>query len=137
MARSAHSLSPAAPHPFAGRLYAAIVLLLFTCFLFQLWLHAVKTSATVDEPAHILAGHRHWQCGDFGINPEHPPMLKMLATAPLEFRGPTDQTPFDCGSRMTSKSDLFLHGTKFVVQNGVDSVVIPARLCSALFGVAL
>ena len=64
MAGSAHSLSPAAPHPFAGRLYAVIVLLLFACFVFQLWFHAVRTSVTVDEPAHILAGHRHWQCGD-------------------------------------------------------------------------
>ncbi len=110
--------------------------ILFFAFAFQLWYFAVRTSATVDEPAHILAGHRHWQCGDFGINPEHPPMLKMLATAPLEFRT-LNEPPWECGSRVTSKTDLFVHGTKFVVQNGVDSVVIPARYASALFAVAL
>ena len=116
--------------------FPALSAMLFVAFVLQLWSFAVGTSATVDEPAHILAGHRHWQCSDFGINPEHPPMLKMLATVPLEFRALNDP-PWECGSRMTSKTDLFLHGTKFVVQNGVDSVVIPARFASALFAVAL
>lgn len=35
-----------------------IVLLLFAVFTFQLVYHAVRTSATVDEPDHILAGYR-------------------------------------------------------------------------------
>ena len=83
---------PANPHSFIesrqvmNRLYAAVAGLLFATFAFQLWHHAVHTSATIDEGPHILAGHRHWQCGDFGINPEHPPLLKLLATAPLNFR---------------------------------------------------
>lgn len=119
-----------------GYVFPLLSIILFGAFVFQLWYFAVRTSATVDEPAHILAGHRHWQCGDFGINPEHPPMLKLLASVPLEFRALNDP-PWKCGSRLTSKTDLFLHGTKFVIQNNVDSVVIPARLASALFGIAL
>jgi hypothetical protein len=109
---------------------------LFLAFACQLWYHAVRTSATVDEPAHILAGYRHWQCGDFGINPEHPPMLKMLATVPLQFRT-VQEPPWDCGSRMTSRSDLFLYGTKFLVENGSDELVMPARYLSGLFALAL
>lgn len=136
MARSATSLSPAAPHPFAGRLYAVIVLLLFACFIFQLWFHAVRTSVTVDEPAHILAGHRHWQCGDYGINPEHPPLLKLLATAPLNFQTLVEPD-WDCGSKMTSKFDSFSFGNSFLVDNGVDGVVIPARLAAALMSLLL
>ena len=119
-----------------GTFFFAIAGLLLLAFGFQLWLHSVKTSATVDEPAHILAGHRHWQCGDFGINPEHPPMLKMLATAPLQFRA-LQEPPWDCGSRITSKSDLFLYGTKFLVENGSDELVMPARYLSALFALVL
>ena len=69
---------------------------LIAAFAAQLVYHAVRTSATVDEPDHILAGHRHWQCGDFGINPEHPPLLKLLATAPLNFRT-LNEPPWDCG----------------------------------------
>jgi hypothetical protein len=136
MAGSAHSFSTAAPHPFAGRLYAATVLLLFACFVFQLWFHAVRTGVTVDEPAHILAGHRHWQCGDFGINPEHPPLLKLLATIPLNFQTLVEPD-WDCGSKMTSKFDSFSFGNSFLVDNGVDGVVIPARLAAASMSLLL
>ncbi|HUE84264.1 MAG TPA: glycosyltransferase family 39 protein [Pyrinomonadaceae bacterium] len=114
----------------------ALAALLFGLFAFQLWYHATRTSATVDESPHILAGHRHWQCGDFGINPEHPPLLKLLATAPLIFRTLVEP-PWECGSRITSKPDSFLFGTKFIIQNGVDDIVIPARLSAALMSLLL
>lgn len=120
-----------------GRPFFAIVsALLLACFAFQLWFHATRTSATVDEPDHILAGYRHWQCADFGINPEHPPLLKLLATAPLNFRDLSDP-PWECGSKFTSKFDTFSYGNTFLVDNGVDSVVIPARLSAAVLSVAL
>ena len=136
MARAANSFSSAEAHPFTGTWYAVTVLLLFACFIFQLWFHAVRTSVTVDEPAHILAGRRHWQCGDFGINPEHPPLLKLLATAPLNFRTFTEPN-WDCGSKMTSKFDSFSFGNSFLVDNGVDGVVIPTRLAAALMSLLL
>lgn len=117
-------------------LFAALILLLFGLFAFQLWYHATRTSATVDESPHILAGYRYWQCGDFGINPEHPPLLKLLATAPLNFRTLVEP-PWECGSRLTSKPDSFLFGTKFIIQNGVDEIVIPTRLSSALMSLLL
>ena len=136
MAESANSFSSGENRRFPERFYAVIVVLLFALFAFQLWYHATRTSATVDEGPHILAGHRHWQCGDFGINPEHPPFLKMLATAPLNFRT-LNEPPWDCGSRLTSKPDLFTHGHLFLVQNGVDSVVIPTRLAAAAMSLLL
>lgn len=123
-------------HRLARILPVALAALLFGLFAFQLWYHATRTSATVDESPHILAGHRHWQCGDFGINPEHPPLLKLLATAPLIFRTLVEP-PWECGSRITSKPDSFLFGTKFIIQNGVDDIVIPARLSAALMSLLL
>jgi hypothetical protein len=51
-------------------LYVAIGLLLISPLsLSALVSRMFGTSVTIDEPVHILAGHRHWQCGDFGINP--------------------------------------------------------------------
>ena len=100
---------------------------LIAAFAFQLLYHAVRTSATVDEPDHILAGHRHWQCGDFGINPEHPPLLKLLATAPLNFRT-LNEPPWDCGSKFTTKFDTFSYGSTFLVENGMDSVLVSSRV---------
>ena len=117
-------------------LFASAVVLLFGFFAFQLWFHATRTSAIVDEPVHILAGHRHWHCGDFGINPEHPPLLKLLATVPLNFQT-LIEPPWDCGSRLTSKQESFLYGTKFIIQNGVDAIVVPARLSAALMSLLL
>jgi hypothetical protein len=111
-------------------------LILFAAFAFQLWFHAVRTSVTVDEPPHILAGYRHLQCGDYGINPEHPPMAKMLAAVPLHFRT-MNEPPWDCGSKLTSKPDSFTYGGRFLVENGLDGVVIPARLSIALLSLLL
>jgi 4-amino-4-deoxy-L-arabinose transferase-like glycosyltransferase len=117
-------------------IYMAGFALLFGLYAFQLWYHATRTSTTIDEPAHILAGHRYWQCGDYGINPEHPPLLKLLATAPLNSR--TFVEPgWDCGSRITSRLDSFAAGNLFLAQNGVYSVLVPARLAAALMSLLL
>ena len=116
--------------------YWLAVVLLFGVFAFQLYFHATRTSATVDEPDHILAGYRHWQCGDFGINPEHPPLLKLIAAAPLNFRE-ISAPPWECGSRLTPKFDAFSYGSTFLVDNGVDSVVIATRLAASSMSIIL
>lgn len=117
-------------------LFAVLTVLLFAAFAVQLVYHAVRTSATVDEPFHILAGHRHWQCGDFGINPEHPPLLKLLATAPLNFRQ-LSEPPWECGSKLTPKFDGFSYGSTFIVENGIDNVVITSRVTASLMSMLL
>ena len=38
---------------------------------------------TVDEPVYISAGYRHLTALDFRLNPETPPLAKMLAALPL------------------------------------------------------
>jgi tetratricopeptide (TPR) repeat protein len=118
-------------------LFSALVVLLFGLFAFQLWFHARRTSATFDEPAHTVAGYRYWQCGDFGINPEHPPLLKLLATVSLNFRASLIAPKAECGARLTPKPEMFGLGGEFLSSNGVDSVLIPARLLAALMSLAL
>jgi hypothetical protein len=48
-----------------------------------LWRYVGANSATFDEGEHIAAGYRYWQCGDYGVNPEHPPLAKLIAAAPV------------------------------------------------------
>ena len=61
----------------------ATVLLLLLTLSFQV-LHAIHgQSLTWDEGDHIFAGYHAWQTSDFGLNPEHPPLVKGLATLPL------------------------------------------------------
>jgi tetratricopeptide (TPR) repeat protein len=40
-------------------------------------------SLTSDEDDHTYAGYRMWKTGDYGLNPEHPPLVKLLATLPI------------------------------------------------------
>src|ERR1700761_4233134 len=42
-----------------------------------------RESLTFDEENHMYAGYRMWKNGDFGLNPEHPPLVKLLATLPV------------------------------------------------------
>jgi 4-amino-4-deoxy-L-arabinose transferase-like glycosyltransferase len=105
--------------------------LLFCAFSFQLWYHADQTSPTIDEPTHILAGHRYWQCGDFGINPEHPPLVKLLAASSLNSRQLIEPA-WPCGSRYTTQPEVFAAGAEFLIANGIDQTVVPARILAAL-----
>jgi len=48
---------------------------------------AFRESVAIDELAHIGAGVSYWQKLDLRMNPEHPPLAKLLAAAPLVARG--------------------------------------------------
>ena len=117
-------------------LFVSLTVFLFAAFASQLVYHTLRISPTVDEAPHILAGYRHWQCGDFGINPEHPPLLKLLATAPLNFLE-LKEPPWECGSKLTSKFDMFSYGNTFLAENGIDRILIPTRLAASLMSLLL
>ncbi len=59
---------------------AAALLLIFASL--ASWC-AFRQSATWDETAHLAAGYSYLKWGDYRLNPEHPPLLKMLAALPL------------------------------------------------------
>jgi len=48
---------------------------------------ALRESVTVDEVSHIAAGVTYLQKLDLRLNPEHPPLPKILAAIPLVIRG--------------------------------------------------
>ena len=104
--------------------------------MFQLWLHIAHTSATNDEPFHIVAGYRHWQCGDYGINPEHPPLLKLLAALPIRSRAVVEPA-WPCGARVTPNREGFFAGAQFLARNGFDRILIPTRLAASLMSLLL
>lgn len=45
-------------------------------------------SPTFDEGAHLVAGYSYWKTRDFRINPEHPPLAKLLFALPLVLTEP-------------------------------------------------
>jgi predicted membrane-bound dolichyl-phosphate-mannose-protein mannosyltransferase len=64
-------------------LCAGALLVLLATFWLQMFLALPKLSATTDEVPHLPAGYTYWTTRDFRMNPEHPPLAKLLAALPL------------------------------------------------------
>jgi len=61
-----------------------------------LWRYIAANSATFDEAQHIAAGYRYWHCGDYRANPEHPPLVKLIAAFPFR-HWQLDEASDPCG----------------------------------------
>jgi len=106
---------------------------LLTVLLLQLALSVRQESQTWDEGDHIFAGYRSWTNADFGLNPEHPPLVKLVATAPL-LRLPL-QTPKL--QERYFKTEAFVDGRDFLYQNDADMILFRTRMAAAVFTLVL
>ncbi len=61
------------------------VALLLSFFVLQCVLGMRQTSPTWDEVGHLPAGYTYWQTNDFRLYPSNPPLIKLIAAAPLLF----------------------------------------------------
>jgi hypothetical protein len=108
---------------------AAFLIILFI----QLAFIANRNSITWDEDDHIFAGYMSLKHADFGLNPEHPPLVKMVAAVPLL---PLNlQIPVLQGRSF--KIEAFLSGKDFVFKNDFNQVIFRARLGASLLTVLL
>jgi Dolichyl-phosphate-mannose-protein mannosyltransferase len=136
-------MMPSKPAPTATRtnrwVTAAVVALLL--ILSAQIIHAIHgQSLTWDEDDHIFAGYESWKTHDFGLNPEHPPMVKFLATLPLlplHLNVPPLQHRF-------FKSEAYFDGYQLLFHNGpadgghytADTLVFRTRLPTLFFAIA-
>jgi 4-amino-4-deoxy-L-arabinose transferase-like glycosyltransferase len=131
------------PAPSAGRTWEErtqlwqwwILGALIVIMLAQLWTSVVQLSITSDEVDHLHAAFRYWQCNDFGWNPEHPPLVKIIAGVPLQFMHVTDPLPHACGATNVKVVD-FLAGHQFVFANP-ERMLTAARFSVSIFSVLL
>lgn len=82
-----------------------------------LWLQCIgawQDSQTTDEAAHLGAGASYWATGNFQLNPEHPPLIKLLAAAPV-FLIPGVQVPLE--SPNWKNADQWNFGAEFLYAN--------------------
>ena len=92
-------------------------------------------SLTFDEGDHIFAGYRMWHSGDYGLNPEHPPLVKLVATLPLLKQKlwvpPLQQRSF--------KSEAYRDGRDFMEHNDGPRhrLLFRMRLAAGIFAVGL
>jgi hypothetical protein len=78
----AASPPPAAPLP-PRALAFAIAAAAIAAFVVFAIANIRATSPTTDETTHLAAGASYLGAHDFRLNPEHPPLLKMIAALPL------------------------------------------------------
>lgn len=96
----------------------------------ELVVPAHRQSAAYDEGCHALAGYSYWTRADFGVNPEHPPAVKLWATLPLlgmSLKYPSHSTyPF-------FKVACFEGGRDFIYANvaDADTILFRARMFAA------
>ena len=116
----------------------AIAFLLIFIFFSELVFSVHRQSLSWDEGDHIYAGCESWATGDFGINPEHPPLLKAMATLPLLFMHlsapPRKSATF-------SKTEAYFNGRSLIYDNGgldtANRIIFRARMMAAIFSLAL
>jgi len=106
---------------------------LLVILLIQLALTIRTESITWDEDDHLYAGYMSWKTGDFGLNPEHPPMVKMLAALPIlqmALHVPALQN-------REFKHEAFLGGKDFLFKNDADTMLFRARIAAAMLTLLL
>jgi Dolichyl-phosphate-mannose-protein mannosyltransferase len=108
---------------------ASLLLLL----ILELALTVRQESQTWDEACHIFAGYSYWTRGDFGMNPEHPPLVKLLATLPL-LRLPL-RVPKLQGR--DAKVEAFLDGRDFLYGNNADLILFRTRMAASILTLLL
>jgi hypothetical protein len=108
----------------------ALLLAIMTAELAQ---SARQQSQTFDEACHIFAGYRYWKTFDFGINPEHPPLVKLVAAIPL-LRLPLRDPSVPDEYFRTVEYDI---GRDFLYANDAKSLLWRARLAAASFTICL
>lgn len=114
------------------RVAAGVVSLLIILSL-QLLLSVRQESQTWDEANHIYAGYKSWTSADFGLNPEHPPLVKLVATAPLLSAPPKTPALAD----RFFKEEAFLGGKDFLYQNDAEAILFRTRVAAAIFTLLL
>ncbi|GGG72588.1 glycosyltransferase family 39 protein [Edaphobacter dinghuensis] len=90
-------------------------------------------SISWDEAHHLFDGYNILKQHDYGLNPEVPPLVKMIAAAPL-LRMHLVVPPLQGRSEQT---EAFLDGKDFVFHNGADKLLFRARMAVSLFMIGL
>ena len=65
------------------RVATAAALLLLSLFTALTVWEMSGDSVTSDERIHLPVGYAYWTKREFRLNPEHPPLIKLLGAAPL------------------------------------------------------
>jgi hypothetical protein len=112
------------------------VCLLLLIFGLQIATTVHQESLTWDEGDHIFSGYMSWKTHDFGFNPEHPPLMKLLGTLPLlalPMHVPPDQHRY-------FKAEAYLDGRDMLFADGPDHakmMTFRVRMATGILSIVL
>jgi hypothetical protein len=116
----------------AARLAAAALL---AAFVAQCVLSMRLLSATFDEHAHLPAGYTYWKTGDLRLNPQHPPLVKLLAGFPLLFLKPNADWTDESWAGPRVNQWRFGKGMLYAWHNDADRLLFWGRVPMVLLAV--
>lgn len=122
-------------HPTLRAWFLGCVCLLLAAMLTLQLSSAWTESQTVDEGAHLASGYSYWKTNDFRLNPEHPPLVKLLASVPLLFL--PIHIPTDTPAWTDSNEWAFAHALLYENTVSADVILRWGRLSPMLLGLAL
>jgi len=127
--------TPDRPQSFFDRPSVSVtgVILLLLVLEGQLLYSVRQESLTWDEGDHIFAGYMSLKHHDFGLNPEHPPLVKMIAAVPLQgmnLREPQLRNRY-------FKTEAYLSGRDLIFQNDFETIIFRARMAASLFALVV
>ncbi len=111
------------------------IVLLVSMFVIEIT-SSFTESQIIDEAVHLSAGVMYWRTGDFRLNPEHPPLIKLMATLPLSLLPVkifTDNPSWITWNEW-EYGDYFLYHNTYSVQTMLMLARIPIMLLSIAFG---
>lgn len=125
------AVTPERSQSFFNRPWVTVagVILLLLVLEGQLLYSVRQESLTWDEGDHIFAGYMSLKHHDFGLNPEHPPLVKMIAAIPLRgmnLREPQLQNRY-------FKTEAYLSGRDLIFQNDFETIIFRARTAASIF----
>jgi hypothetical protein len=93
-----------------------------------------QESPSWDEGDHIYSGYMNWLHDEYDLNPEHPPLVKLVATLPLlglDLKVPPRQGRF-------FKDEAYFDGHALLFDNGprysVDTLLFRVHMAVLMFG---
>ena len=113
--------------------YRVALLALLLLAASEIFLSNRQESQVWDEADHLYAGYEYWNHADFGRNPEHPPLAKLVAASALL---PLHLTEPD-GPNSNFKLRDFSDGTRFLYAADADLLLARARGMMLIFSLGL
>ena len=117
------------PFQWQAKWFFPAAVALFTIFAAEMFFSVRMESQTFDEPAHLYAGYSYWVRSDYGINPEHPPLVKLVASLPLLVEKPKYPEP----TNFFFRADSAIGGSRLLAGPDGESRLNRARAAVSVF----